>query len=440
MPKSNPIVYMDIKVGPRNMGRMEFELFADIVPKTAENFRSLCTGERGKGGMYGSTPLHYLNSTFHRIIPGFMAQGGDFTKHDGTGGVSIYGRKFDDENFMIKHNRSGLLSMANAGPDTNGSQFFLTFAKTPHLDNRHVVFGQIIKGMHILNAMEKVRTGKMDKPIMPVTVVDCGQIALEEEVDTEEQAIAAVDDREAEEAELPTKLGGGTYDEDHTMVAPPLALIMETATDDNHLKKNEFAPLPELEKPEGMTKKQERLWKIKQRALQARNANRKEVKAEHDRLSNPEDKKRKRRNAEIVAKRKKEKAELAGDDYLNVTAERAGVISNKRAKKEKNKASFGWNVFNQDSLYKAHEKRLAKIAPINPNASKDSEQGVERMLTELHEHEALRSKFSRRRTHLDGKDVDYINDRNKHFNAKISRSFDKYTVEIRQNLERGTAL
>ncbi len=144
----NPKVAMDVSIGGEPAGTIEAELFADVVPKTAENFRVLCSGEEGK-------EMAYAGSPFHRIIPGFMIQGGDFTNGNGTGGKSIYGGKFDDENFELEHTESGLLSMANAGPNTNGSQFFITLAPTPWLDGRHVVFGQVTSGMDVVEAMEE---------------------------------------------------------------------------------------------------------------------------------------------------------------------------------------------------------------------------------------------------------------------------------------------
>ena len=147
------------------------ELYADVVPGTAENFRCLCTGEKGVGKM--GKPLHFKGSKFHRVINEFMAQGGDFTAGNGTGGESIYGAKFKDENFNIKHYGRGCLSMANAGPNTNGSQFFLCFIQTQWLDGKHVVFGGVTEGMEVLDILESVgsETGATSKPCV---ISDCG--------------------------------------------------------------------------------------------------------------------------------------------------------------------------------------------------------------------------------------------------------------------------
>ncbi|KAK7285853.1 hypothetical protein RJT34_20636 [Clitoria ternatea] len=169
---SNPKVFFDILIGKMKAGRVVMELFADVTPKTAENFRALCTGEKGIG-TYGK-PLHFKGSSFHRIIPEFMCQGGDFTRGNGTGGESIYGSKFQDENFKLKHTGPGILSMANAGPNTNGSQFFVCTTKTSWLDGKHVVFGKVIDGYSVVKEMEKVGS-QSGKTLEPVVIEDCGQ-------------------------------------------------------------------------------------------------------------------------------------------------------------------------------------------------------------------------------------------------------------------------
>ncbi|KAK1560869.1 hypothetical protein Q3G72_031823 [Acer saccharum] len=170
-----PRCFFDISIGGELEGRVVIELFDDVVPRTAENFRALCTGEKGIGPISG-VPLHYKGNRFHRVIKGFMIQGGDFTAGDGTGGESIYGLKFEDENFELKHERKGMLSMANVGPDTNASQFFITTTRTSHLDGKHVVFGKVVKGMGVIRSVEHVTTVENDLPTVDIVIMDCGEI------------------------------------------------------------------------------------------------------------------------------------------------------------------------------------------------------------------------------------------------------------------------
>ncbi|XP_004493727.1 peptidyl-prolyl cis-trans isomerase CYP63 [Cicer arietinum] len=173
--EKNPCVFLDVSVDGDPVERIVIELFSSIVPKTAENFRALCTGEKGIGESTGK-PLHYKGTCFHRVIKGFMAQGGDFSRGNGTGGESIYGGKFADENVKLKHDGPGILSMANSGPNTNGSQFFIIFKRQPHLDGKHVVFGKVAKGLEILKKMEQLGTSD-GKPAQPIKIVDCGEIS-----------------------------------------------------------------------------------------------------------------------------------------------------------------------------------------------------------------------------------------------------------------------
>uniref|UniRef100_A0AAV1UMF7 Peptidyl-prolyl cis-trans isomerase n=1 Tax=Peronospora matthiolae TaxID=2874970 RepID=A0AAV1UMF7_9STRA len=172
--RGNPVVFFDISIGGVPVGRLRLELFKKDCPRTVENFRKFCTGEYRKSEL----PVGYKGSTFHRVIKDFMVQGGDFLKGDGTGRISIYGDKFDDENFMHKHTEPGLLSMANSGPGSNGCQFFLTCASCDWLDGKHVVFGKVLDpaSLLLLRKMESVPVGPNSKPKLGITITECGEL------------------------------------------------------------------------------------------------------------------------------------------------------------------------------------------------------------------------------------------------------------------------
>ncbi|CAM9367171.1 unnamed protein product [Discosporangium mesarthrocarpum] len=454
---------MDIRIGQRKAGRLVFELFVEDVPKTCENFRALCTGEMGKSKT-SNLRLHYKNSTFHRVIPGFMAQGGDFTNADGTGGESIYGDKFADENFVRKHSTRGLLSMANAGPNTNGSQFFITFGAAPHLDGRHTVFGEVVEGMEVVDIMEKVSTGGNDRPRLPVTIDDCGQVGemVEEEKDDEEEGkgVSQTLGVAGQGQEPGAGVGAGAGASTGAGAGSGEVGGGEEGEEEEQEQEDEPEPQGLDDDTLGnMGSMERRLFELRLKMNKGRRANKRAVKEEYERFND------KGYTAKMKAKEKEEgkkrwEAEmkergLSKDDaFLVETAAAAETNRTKAKKKEKHKASFGWDVFNQDALFKGYKKRLNHLPKAKRGSAGTEEEdptmygaadeaspaGVQRLVDELLDKEERKKAYSRRRSENDAVDIDFINDRNKHFNKKIKRAYDKYTVEIRQDIERGTAL
>jgi len=483
---------------------MQFKLFYDVTPKTCENFRALCTGELGKSPVSGK-PIHFLNTLFHRVIRGFMAQGGDFTRGDGTGGESIYGSKFADEDFTRLHDSAGLLSMANAGANTNGSQFFILFGPARHLDGKHVVFGKLTKGMDVLRQIERVNTRANDKPTAGVRITSCGEVDVTGSTfdsttsSRSRKKVAAsvpVSMMGKEELEALMRTGFGKkrpkkpwqkegyrrskgQEVESAALAPKKTpadaskapAAERTAADDvaNDGREQQqqwvvdSAASGGLTGPGGraLTKREEALLELRQRMNVGRKQNTEEVKEEFLRFSDPSYKKKKRKeewNKYKESRRKEmiERGDSTSTLYINESADRAKAKSMKQREKKRKQAAFGWDVFNTDTLYKAYERRLDNLPKKRFNsgvaitetayelnygdAPKPAEANLQAMTKDLEQMEDRRKNFSRRRTVNKDADVDYINERNRHFNKKIARAFDKYTVEIRQNLERGTAL
>ncbi|KAL6617034.1 cyclophilin-like domain-containing protein [Neocallimastix sp. 'constans'] len=205
--KINPRCFFDISIDGKSEGRIVFELFADVTPKTCENFRALCTGEFGSSKL-SNRPLHYKLSRFHRVIKGFMCQGGDFTQGSGSGGESIYGLNFPDENFKKKHTSEGLLCMANRGPNTNSSQFYITFRPCSHLDGKHVVFGRVVSGYDVVEKIENVKTDEKDCPLVPVIISNCGELELRKVV----KKSPTKEEKKKEDKKSSTKKNGDRYD------------------------------------------------------------------------------------------------------------------------------------------------------------------------------------------------------------------------------------
>ncbi|KAG2496151.1 hypothetical protein HYH03_005753 [Edaphochlamys debaryana] len=571
----NPRVWFDIQIGSEASGRIVMELFADIVPKTVENFRALCTGERGVGR--SEKRLHFKGCVFHRIIPEFMCQGGDFTAGDGTGGESIYGGKFDDERpgLAVKHDKPGILSMANAGPNTNGSQFFICTVPTPWLNGKHVVFGRVVEGMTTVKRMEAVgqRSGK---PSRRVIITDCGQLpsklqaALRVKAEKEEVAKLRADpnainpDQESlsrlkalqaqaqaqAQAQQGTKKrpvavagslgavaaqlgflgeaggkegkkarrgkGKGRAAAEGEAAAEPESAAKEDAAaaekgeggkdgeaaDEDKERatspaargrgaSEEAAERPgpgpgseggeegaagggeeeEADPYAGMSAKQRKLMELRSRLQQCRKQNQHAVIAEKKRARSPgaaqvpDDKSAgaQRKWFEEKQKRKAEELERLGLDPTQAhrleTAEAAAL---KYEKAEKKGGPTGWGVFASENLYQAYLKRAENVPYTQEDYEKakaqdpefyrdaDSMQygkdpklpaaNVDKMVAELVDRDRKKDEFSRRRAYRDGADVDFINDRNAHFNKKIERVFGKHTAEIKANLERGTAL
>ena len=511
--------YLTINQGDTLLGTLRLTLFPHIVPKTVDNFvHYLQSPTNNKEG--------YRNSTFHRIIPKFMAQGGDFIKGDGTGSASIYGSSFKDENFQLSHSQRGTLSMANSGADTNGCQFFITFKATAHLDGRHVVFGYVDwreddESALVLEKMERVRTVRNDRPLETIRIVDCGIInegkGTAENVNSEaggvklsgeekknkllqaygaSKEVADDDEINLDEEEDAIYKNEKRDDTSSSKVTPTAEDTDEIDLDDENDEEEEAAAGPEEEVPTTgkLTKKQalkKRLAALKTKINQSRTLNRREVHAEatrmgteeasmqHRKSQNKKDKNAKQKEYEtyVVGKlngggegnssetRGVSKAEQKKMASLSQPAYDSIRQMHARADKKERSQHGPDDYYNPEGQFANYERNLTSVrhagAPRRGEASLDSydptivndpahaaasrqasiseKDGAARLASEMRRRAEKRNN-KKRKIEFDAVDVTSINDRNKKFNQKIGRNFDQHTAEIRQNLERGTAL
>ena len=464
-----PRVFLDLAIGATPVGRVTIELRADVVPRTAENFRALCTGERGTSASSGKA-LTFKGSTFHRVIPNFMCQGGDFTNHDGTGGESIYGRTFRDENFELKHAGAGTLSMANSGAHTNGSQFFITTGNTAWLDDKHVVFGMVCDGMDVVRRVEACGS-KNGKTRETIRIVDCGEIPSEligedeltaagREVLARQKAEQSVANREARAV--------GMENPD----AASARRLKETAEAERRAEEERAAalaaapPAPDAGNPmEGMSAKQRKLFELRLKLNEGRKLNQKAVVDEKKRVDAPEEyaAAQKRKLKEAQDKSRADALVKQGISptayHLTATLEQVDRASKKAKKKQvydpKNAGQFSSdrqyanyeranaNIEVDMNAYNAQKERVPDFyrgaESIHHESNKPSQEAIDRLANNVATVQRKQAAAHAKKTHA-AKDVDGINIKNERYNQQLAKAYDKYSKEIKANLERGTAL
>eukprot|EP00347_Sterkiella_histriomuscorum_P019744 403340455 len=419
-------------------------------------------GEYGTGKL-SKKKLHYLGCKVHRIVEDFVIQAGDIVSMDGSGGESIYGKFFNDENFTRRHAHGGLLSMANHGRNTNSSQFFITLKPCPHLDGKHVVFGQVVEGMDVIRAISKVPTDMYEKPRIPVHIFDCGQIGgnIQEKLNREQtDEPSAVEEfmrlrDEKEKAKLIQAQGKSKVSTVGSSGAMKQLEEQKNGKDqkDGEVEDEEEEDDPEAREQLEKLKAQSKSDKIAQKKLdllmkmnEARKLNNKAVVDEQERMQEGGYLYEKRRNKEEFWKDKKQlQSELDKQGFSKDKAYAfdTAVQAEKTKKKKGKNMTFGWDVFNDDTLYRAYFKRTNKIGGSKPAAEDPNitqQEKISLMAQDVENQIEKRSEFKRQRMFIDDKDIDYINDRNRVFNEKLDRNFGKYAAEIKQNIETGHAL
>jgi len=452
-----------------------FELFYDLTPRTAENFRGLCTGEYGIGKKT-KKPLHYTGCSFFRSVKDFMVQTGDFQFNNGDGGESIYGGTFNDEDFSRRHTQGGVLSMANKGRNTNGSQFFITLKRCPRLDNKHIAFGQVVDGMDVIRAISKVPIDRDEKPRVPIMIVGSGELGTKNANQADPTLQMSNQIAKLQEEAFPTDISVNNAEKAKAILKGAQG---GAAIEDEKASSSSSKPAQESDPGAGMAPprndRERKLYELRMKMNAGRTKNNKEVIEEQKRNADPDYARkqaeaRHKRGLEEEAKKDdpdglkdsdaKSGALPKGKDYLNDTVEQVEMREAKK-KKKGNPDAFGWDVFNQDSLYNAHDKRLkhvvfdeqgykdqqekiksgsAESTMVDGFGMQPTEEAKDRLRDAMDGVIAKKKEFSRRRMFIADEDSTYVNERNRHFNKKLQRAFGAYTEETRQNLERGTAL
>lgn len=472
MPKVKPRVYLDVSIGGRGGGRIVFELFYDLTPRTAENFRGLCTGEYGVGRTTKKA-LCYEGCSFFRSNQQVL-QSGDFQFNTGDGGESIYGGTFNDEDFSRRHTQPGILSMANKGRNSNGSQFFITLKRNARLDGRNLVVGQVVDGMDVIRAIGKVPTDRDEKPRVPIMIVGSGELGTKKANQADPSEMMSKQIAKLNEEAAPTEVSVNAAEKAKAILkgAQGGAAVEEEAGSSSTKQTREDAESGAMAPPRN--ERERKLFELRLRMNQGRTKNSKEVVEEQKRNSDPDYARkqaftRQKQREEEEKKLAEEKGEPEdpsakpgavpkGKDYMNDTLEQVEMREAKKGKK--NPGTFGWDVFNQDSLYNAHNKRLKHIGfdekgykeqqlALEPGQSASMVDGFgfvptaeakDRLRDAMDTMLAKKGEHSRRRMFIADEDATYVNERNRHFNKKLQRAFGAYTEETRQNLERGTAL
>ena len=511
-------VYFDFIAGTTSLGRIEIELFFDITPKTSENFRGLCTGEYGKA-LISKKKLNYKGTKIFKIYDNQYIIGGDIVYNNGKGGESIYGQFFKDENFTRRHSCAGLLSMNNFGRNTNNSQFIITLKPCPQLDDRHVVFGQIINGMDVLKEISKIPVDSFKKPKVNIVVFDCGdfdttRLHLREDVFKEtidsiiekrknREIIKIMGEKELEEYNrkfkeylIKNKDKDVYYEDDEESYEENESENDYNDNNDNNenydlenknfddkdkkfigikrkknLSDNDSSSDDEEENElndnnennnnnendeENEFKKRLKLFNSK--ISEAINLNEKEAMDENKKnqkyndLNNENNTNKNWKNRQEELKNKlKQQGIPENKTYILNSINHSEKEKEKQRKKEKN-ISYGWDLFNKDTIYRSNKKRL-KNMPFNKELYDEqmknginnlneicNEERKEMLKLDLLKQIEVRKKFTRRRRFIEEANVDYINERNKKFNEKLKRFFGKEASGIKLNLERGTSL